>query len=216
MTWLQGGPFLEISFLLTLELDRQSFVDSILTKLKSVKPTVEFAITVAELKEKVSEFEIGYAYDEKDPNSKFIHQAQIPVYVDTDGKRKLILSLRQLSDELVAVDFWFFGSECDAPEWNQVGITKRQLPIFKDFVNNLFDTFEFIVGTMAYENSVTDLFATDDTWPNKKYNLDNINKQSFQVDHYFSIIVANKQYIDLQDISGVRVIGQIQTLETTK
>jgi hypothetical protein len=216
MTWLQGGPFLEISFLLTLELDRQSFVDSILTKLKSVNPTVELATTVNDLKEKISEFDIGYAYDDKDPNSKFIHQAQIPVYVDTDGKRKSILSLRQISDKLVAVDFWFFGSEWDAPEWNQVGITERHLPIFKDFLNSLFDTFDFIVGTMAYENSVTDLFATGDTWPNDKYSLDNINKQSFQVDHYFLIIIANKKYIDLHDINGVRKIGQRQTLETKK
>jgi hypothetical protein len=92
-----------------------TFVDNILTKLKSFKPTVDFAITETELKEKITEFDIGYPYDDKDPNTKVYHQTQIPIYVDTDVKRKSILSLRQVSYKLVAADFWFFGSEWDAP-----------------------------------------------------------------------------------------------------
>ena len=213
MTWLQGGPFLEISFLLTLDLDRQTFVDNVLTKLKSFKPTVDFATTETELKEKISEFNIGNPYDDKDPNTKVFHQTQIPIYVDTDVKRKAILSLRQVSDKLVAVDFWFFGSEWDAPEWNQVGITTEQLPIFKDFLNKLFDTFDFVIGTMGFENSVTDLFDTGDFWPSETYTIDNINRQSLQVDNYFSLIVANKKHIDLHDLNGLRTAGQRQTLE---
>jgi len=213
MTWLQGEPFLEISFLMTLELDRQSFVDNLLNKLKSFKPSVELATIETELKEKIREFNIGYIDDDKDTNSIVYHSTQIPVYVDTDGNRKAILSLRQVSDKLVAFDFWFFASEWDAPEWNQRGISKNQHPVFKDFLNNLFDTFDFIIGTMSYENSVTELFNTTDTWPNEKYNLDNINIQSLQVDNYFSFIIANKNQIDLQDIKGLRLNGQKQTLD---
>jgi len=216
MIWLQGGPFLEISFLLTLDLDRQSFVDMILTKLKSFKPSIEVVTTESELKEKINDFDIGYPFDDKDPNSKVFHQAQIPVYVDTQVKRKSILSLRQVSNKLVAVDFWFFGSEFDAPEWNQVGITERQLPSFKDFLNNLFDTFDFVLGTMAYENSVTDLFNITDGWPDEKYNIDNISRQLLQVDNYFLLIIANKKHIDLQGINGIRIVGHKQTLETEK
>jgi hypothetical protein len=214
MTWLQGGPFLEISFLLTLKLDRQSFVDNILTKLNTFIPIVALATTETELKEKISEFEIGYPYDDKDPNTKILHQTQIPIYVDTDVKRKSILSLRQISEKLVAVDFWFFGSEWDVPEWNQIGITNEQLPIFKDFLNKLFDSFDFVIGTVGYEVSVTDLFDTDDIWPDEKYNLENIKRQSLQVANYFSHIVANKKHIDLHDISRVLTVGQRQTLGT--
>ena len=111
MTWLQGGPFLEVSFLLTIDSNRQSFADRILSRLKSFKPAVEPAITETELKEKISEFNIGYPDDDKDPKSKFYHSTQIPVYVNTDEKRKAILSLRQVSDKLATVDFWFFASE---------------------------------------------------------------------------------------------------------
>ena len=197
MTWLQGGPFLEVSFLLTLDSDRLSFADNILTKLKSFTPTVEFAISVSDLKEKVNEFNIGYRYDVQDPNSIFLHSSQIPVYVETDEKRKSILSLRQISDKLVAIDFWFFGSEMDAPEWNQNGITVNKMPIFKDFLNKLFDTFDFIVGTIGYEISVTDLFNTKKAWPDEQYNLENIDTRLVQGDNYFTLIIDNKKYIDL-------------------
>ena len=213
MTWLQGGPFLEISFVLTLEADRQSFVDRILNKLKFFKPSVEFATTENELKEKIREFDAGYPDDDKDLESKVYHSTQIPVFVNTDGKRKAILMLRQISQQLATIDFWFFASEWDEPEWNQKGISESQLPIFKDLLSNLFDTFDFIIGTIGYENSVTQLFDTTETWPNEKFNLNNINRQSLRVDHYFSFIVANKKYIELEDMEGLRTNGYKQTLE---
>ncbi|MCA6380815.1 MAG: hypothetical protein IM602_17905 [Cytophagales bacterium] len=193
MTWLQGGPFLEISFLLTLDSDRQSFADNILTKLKTVTPTVEFAISERDLSEKINKFNIGYRYDDQDPNSILLHSAEIPVYVKTDEKRKSILSMRQISDRLVAIDFWFFGSELDAPEWNQKGITKNQMPIFKNLLHRLLDTFDFIVGTVGYEVSVTDLFDTKKSWPDEQYNLDNIDNRLVQGDNYFTLIIDNKK-----------------------
>ena len=216
MSWLQGGPFLEVSFLMALGADRQSCVDNIFSKLKSFKPTVELATTEIDLQEKLNEFIIGYPDDDKDPNSKFYHQAQIPVYVDTDGKRKSVLSLRQVSDKLVAVDFWFFGSQWDEPEWEQKGITENQIPLFKDMLNKLFDTFQFAIGTLGYENSVTDLFNTTDTYPSEEYRLDNISIDLLQVENYFTLIIADKSLIDLQDKQGLKVIGNKMILEANQ
>ena len=90
----------------------------------------------------------------KTRNSKIYHQVEIPVFVDTDGKRKSVLSLRQVSDKLVAVDFWFFGSEWDEPELEQRGVTENPIQLFKDMLNNLFNSFQFAIGTLGYENSV--------------------------------------------------------------
>lgn len=213
MTWLQGGPFLEISFLVSVESGRRCLVDNILTKLKYFKPSVTLAISGTELKEKINRFEIGYPEDDKDLNTKVYHQTQIPIYVETDIKRKSILSLRQVSNKLIAVDFWFYGSKWDDPDWNQAGITNEQIPIFKNFLHKLFDTFDFVVGTMAYEVSVTDIFDTDETWPDEKYNLDNIRKQFLSTGNYFDLVIANKKYFDLQDINGILTDGHKQTLE---
>lgn len=215
MTWLQGGPFLEISFLLALDTDRQTFIETILTKLKSFSPTVDFATTEKELKEKVVEFRNGYRDNEQDPNSIMYHSTQIPIYIDTDGKRKSILALEQISSKLIEVNFWFFGSVWDVPEWNQKGITENQIPYFKNILHKLFDSFEFILGTIGYEVSSTDLFETEDGWPSEKYILDNIKIEALQGDHYFLTIIVNKKYLDLQDIDGLQTKGQKQVIEKT-
>lgn len=204
MTWLQGGPLLEISFLLTLDTDREIFVETILTKLKSFSPTVEIAATGKLIKEKVEEFHYGYRDNEQDPNSIMHHSTQIPIYMDIDGKRKSILAFEQISSRLIEVSFWFFGSEFDVPEWNQKGITEKQIPSFKNVLHNLFETFDFTIGTIGYEVSTTDLFDTEDVWPSEKYNLDNIKRRALKGDNYFLTIIANKNHIVLQDIDGVQ------------
>ena len=213
MSWLQGGPFLEISFIMELVTDRQSFIDNLFSKLKSFNPAIEFAISEDELQEKLTEFYTGYPDDETDPNNKVYHQGQIPVYVDTACKRKSILSLRQISNKLIAVDFWFFGAESDAPEWGQKGIAQSQVHLFKDMLHRLYDTFHFAIGTVGYENTVTDLFDTNETWPDESYNLDNINKGSVQVENYFIAIIANKNQIQLQEVKGLKVTGDKMVLE---
>jgi hypothetical protein len=212
MAWLQGGPFLEVSCILTLEKDRKSLVGDILTKLKSFSPAVEFAEEESLVSEKIIAFNNGYAYDSKNPDV-FIHEARIPVTIDTDGKRKAILSLSQLSETLMEMDFWFFGSVWDVPGWNQRGIKENELPIFHNLLDTLFDTFGFAIGTVGYEVSVINLFDTGEAYPNEKYNLNNLARQLMQTDHYFSYIIANKQKVDLQDIKGVRTTGNKQILE---
>lgn len=213
MTWLQGGPFFEISFLLTLDTDRQTFVETILTKLKSFSPTVQIAATGKEIKEKVKEFHNGYRDNEQDPSSMVYHSTQIPIYMKIYGKRKSILAFEQVSSRLIEVNFWFFGSELDAPEWNQKGITETQIPDFKNVLHNLFDTFDFILGTIGYEVSTTDLFDTEDGWPSEKYNLNNIKRPALNGDNYFLTIITNKKHIDLKDIDGVNTNGQKQIIE---
>jgi hypothetical protein len=207
MSWLQGGPFLEVSFLMVLEADRQTFVDNFFDKLKTFTPAVEFATPENDLQEKLLEFNVGYPDDETDPNSKFYHQTQIPVYVDIDGKRKSVLSLRQISQKLVAIDFWFFGEESDASEWNQKGITENQIPLFTDMLHRLFDTFHFLIATVGYENSVTDLFVTNETWPHEEYSRDNINTSLVQVNDYFTAIIADKNFVALKGIKDIKVVG---------
>lgn len=212
MAWLKGGPFLEISFLLSLDTDRQTFIETILTKLKTFSPTVEIA-AIEELKEKIEEFHNGYRENEQDPNSIVYHSTRIPIYIDIDGKRKSILALEQISSRLIEINFWLFGSELDAPEWNQKGITEKQIPNFKIVLHNLFDTFDFILGTIGYEVSTTDLFDTEDIWPSEKYNLDNIKRRALKGDNNLLTIITNKKHIDLEDIDGVNTNGQKQIIE---
>jgi hypothetical protein len=50
---------------------------------------------------------------------------------------------------------------------------------------------------VGYEVSVTDLFDTKNTWPDEQYNLDNIDTKLVQSGNYFTLIIDNKKYIDL-------------------
>ncbi len=213
MAWLRGGPILEISFLLPLGEDRRRFVDNLLVTFQSFTPVVELAASEEEVAEIIAAFDRGYPDDEDDPESKVSHSIQLPVYVHTDGKRKAVLSLQQLSGQLAAVDFWFFASVWDAPEWNQRGITKSQLPIFGNLLHRLFDAFDYIIGTMSYEYSVTNLFDRAGSWPDESYHPDNIKKQLLLGDHHFILIIANKKHIDLTDRNELRTDGQKQILE---
>ncbi len=205
MSWLQGGPFLEVSFIMMLETDKHSFVKTLLSKIKSFTPTIEFAISENELREKLTEFFIGYPDDEKDPNTKIYHQAQIPVYVNIDGKRKSILSLRQISQQLLTIDFWFYGDESDVPEWNQIGIADGQVYLFKNMLHSLFDAFNFVIGTVGYENSVTDLFDTAEAWPDESYIIENINEKLLSGENYFKLIIANGNKVNFQSEECIKL-----------
>jgi hypothetical protein len=218
MTWLKGGPFLEVSILFKFYSDRPLFIDNILHQLKDTLPTIEFAVSNDELKDKIIEFVKGYPDDETDPSSKTYHSTQIPVFVDIDEKRKSTLSFDQISEELIAVDFWFYGSEHDAPEWNQKGITIKQLPLFKQFLITLADNTDYVFATLGYEVSVTDLFDTSEGWPDKTYNLNNIKKEAIPGEtlDYFEIIVFNTSYSYLIDTGQSNPMGQKLIFENRK
>ena len=216
MTWLQGGPFLEISFLLTLDADRQTLIEFVLNRLKSFSPTVEIVATDKDVKEKIKQFYKGYRDNENEQNSIVYHSTQIPIYMDIDGKRKSILAIEQISSRLIKVSFWFFGSEWDMPEWNQTGITEKQIPNFEKVLHNLFDTFRFVIGTIGYEVSVTDLFDTNDGWPSEKYNLTNFRSQECISENFFITIIANKEFLDISDFGPIITTGQKQVLELKK
>lgn len=199
MTWIQGGPFLEISFLLALTSERRTFMETLLQKLKSFSPEIEIVASSEELKEKIEAFHNGYLDDEQDPNSVSYHSAKLPLYVDIHGKRKSILAIEQHSSVLVEVSFWFYGSVYDAPEWKQKGISKNQIPDFKKVLHTLFDTFDFILGTVGYEVSTTNLFDTEEGWPSEKYAITNLKKHALQTDDFLLKILMNKKYIDFEE-----------------
>lgn len=177
MAWLQGGPFLEVSFLLRLDTDRRAIVDHLLRKLKNFTPKIEFVLPEKDLEERINAFNIGYPFDDNDPDSVIIHSLKLPINVDTDGKRKSILTVEQISTQLLRVGFWFYGSVYDVPEWEQRGISESQLPLFKHFLNQLFTTLDFPIGMVAYEMDVLELFDTDTGYPDESYHLENISHE---------------------------------------
>lgn len=62
---------------------------------------------------------------------------------DIAETRLALLYVEQLSDNMLLVDFRFFGSRSDAPEWNQTEVKNEDLTAFTDFLVDLYSIFKF-------------------------------------------------------------------------
>ncbi|MEC0243649.1 hypothetical protein P4H66_27950 [Paenibacillus dokdonensis] len=100
MAWLQGGPFLEISFLIK-EVDIKLFTSKLATL-----PCI--TIIEENITEKERLFELGYLFDEEDPNSNRIHSVRFNLFVELAGKRKSELLVNRIATETLLIVFCFF------------------------------------------------------------------------------------------------------------
>ena len=174
--WLQGGPFLEVSFILENNNEREKFIHEFFAKLKNIPQ--EFQIKTDTLDDKINEFSKGYPYDEKDPNTYQVHSLEIPLLINVSGERRSKLCFEEISKNTIQINFCFFGDENDAPEWNQKGIQDKDMPEFTKFLSALYEVFEFPIGAIAEENDcVSSFFECGEWWPNECYKLHNINMQ---------------------------------------
>lgn len=216
MIWIHGGPLLEVSILLPLETGRIPFAKNVVEKLRSMTPSVSFAITESELQEKINEFNVGYPVDANDQESTICHRLEVPAYVASDESRKAVIHLGQISDTLVTIDFSFFGAEEDQLENDQRGVSEEHIPFFKHLLDRMYDTFDFVVGTIGYDTTVTTVFDTSEGWPSDAYDLHNIDLQLIHGDSRYTYVIVNKEYIDAHDIRGMVTVGQKQTIETVQ
>lgn len=172
--WLQGGPFLEVSFILENNIERKTFIKDFFNKLKNIPQ--KFEMKINDLNKEINKFSKGYPYDENNPNTDQIHSIKIPLIVNISGERKSLLFFEEISENTIQVNFCFFGESFDAPEWNQKGIRESDMPEFKKFLLSLYEVFEFPIGVSSVENDCVLLFYDcNETWPNECYNLTNID-----------------------------------------
>jgi hypothetical protein len=82
------------------------------------------------------------------------------------------------------------------------------LPIFKTLLDNLYEKFQFPLGSVGYENSVTELFQVDEGWPSERY-----IPETFQIKADFVYVVADKNYVDLSALHGVITSAKKQSFE---
>jgi len=220
MEWLQGGPFLEVSFLLQLKEDKMNTIKDIIKKL--FDSNIKIQIVNSNIDEIIGNFEKGYLYDKEEPLSRK-HSLFLNLYVNLTRKRKAVLYIEKVSSNSILVDFWFYGSEFDAIEWNQIGVKEEEYIDFVNFLIELFKIYEFKVGGIMYENDVTDFFDLDDIFPNEGYRFENISPDFLQKQRSSTPIsvVWNQQYGTFKDIpyrimkiSDNGIIVLIEDLET--
>lgn len=171
MTRLRGGPFLEISLMISRDDIRQIFTE--LSNLSNL------SITEDNLDDLIHHFETGYLYDEQDMTSQRIHSISLNITVDIQGIRKSLLFINQVAEQTVVLDFCFFGSELDALEWEQPGIKADEYHFFIDYLSELLIHFQGCLGAVAIENDVLGLISENHSWPDNVFNCESVNPVEF-------------------------------------
>ncbi|MBB4823172.1 hypothetical protein HNO89_000390 [Sporosarcina luteola] len=191
--WLQGGPFLEVSFLVECKEKKKETIQDIIWNLSKVRSRIE--IYDKNVDEIVDFFDRGYPFDEEDPQTNYIHSIQLRLYVYLSRKRKATLQIERVSSNAIMVNFWFFASSFDALEFDQIGIKKEEITGFTDFLKELYSVYEFKIGGIAIEQDVLELFGSDETYPNECYRYENMSPDRFlQKSSHFIDIIWNEKY----------------------
>lgn len=193
MTWLQGGPFLEISFL--IEIKKMQEIIGSLSKLN-------IEIADEDINELITAFDRGYLFDEEDPDSIRMHSLPLRLYVCFSRKRKANLNINKVSSNALMMNFTFYGSEFDALEWGQIGIAEDELEEFTEFLLELFAAYQFKVGGIAFEQDILSLFNCNEIYPNECYRMENVLPAIFLQDSSaFREIIWNEKYEKLSQIA---------------
>ena len=197
--WLQGGPFLEVSFLLELKEEKTKTVQDIINNLSKV--TNEIEVVDENVDEIIDFFNRGYPYDEEDSQTINLHSLRLRLYVYLLRKRKAILQLEVVSPNALMVNFWFYGDGNDEPEYDQVGIMKEEFIGFTSFLQELYSIYEFIIGGIAFEEDVLKLFGFEKTYPNECFRYENASPTHFLKEpSSFINIIWNEKYEKLSHI----------------
>ncbi len=169
---LRGGPFLEVSFLLTAEgKSRVEFLNQFLITLQSI--TFPFSFVHTEQNSVVmTQFQEGYPYDGDDPNSIIIHKAEFSLIISFPEERKSRLYVEEIASHTLQFDFAFHGSGFDAPEWNQRGISPGDESKFLNFFEELYRIYHFPLGAIGYEVDCLFLFPEYENWPSGVFQVD--------------------------------------------
>ncbi|MGG0174834.1 hypothetical protein [Gottfriedia acidiceleris] len=191
--WLQGGPFLEVSFLLELKKRKKETIQEIIFNLSKVRNKIE--IYDKNVDEIIDFFDRGYPFDEEDPQSIYIHSLKLRLYVYLSRKRKATLQIEMISSNAIMVNFWFYGSIFDVIEWDQIGIENEEIIDFTNFLKELYVVYEFKIGGIAIEEDIISLFGFDKAFPNECYRYENISPDQFLQESYsFIDVIWNEKY----------------------
>ncbi|MDQ0231988.1 hypothetical protein [Metabacillus malikii] len=195
--WLRGGPFLELSFLLELQTNRNTVVWEIVKKLEKTK----IEIVEKNLEQHISAFVAGYPFDESAHHSPAIHTLSLRANVGFRRSRRAVVSIDQIASNALMVNTYFYGSSEDAPEWDQIGIKENELVEFNDLLIDLYGHFEFKIGCIAYEENVLEFFSSDDTTPNECYSYELLTaKHLLMKTHLFVTTIWNEAYEKISNI----------------
>jgi hypothetical protein len=189
--WLEGGPFLEFSFLMELKGGKKQAVQELINKLSNFTNNIE--IVDENINDLINSFEKGYLYDVD--KHHYMHSIKLRLFITISRRRKATLFIELLSPNSFLVNFWIYGSVFDAPEWEQIGIKENEFDHMTKFLLELFQVYDFIVGAIAIEDDITTIIDSDNIPPNQDFDYKNIHSNLLnEIPMYFIKVIWNERY----------------------
>lgn len=204
MIKLQGGPYYELSLLFKNSIHKKTIIENIISKLTTTSYQFEITESESDLSEKINHYIKGDI-----DNDLIIRTLDINIKLNTSVNRIARLFLAELSEELIKLNFWFYGSPYDAIGFNQKGIQEIDKPYFKAFLIILIHEFHPILATIAYETDCDALFETIEAYPNSVYSMKNLTIKKIQQkildDDFFEYCWINGlEFKEEQDIEIIK------------
>lgn len=97
MSWLQGGPFLEVGFILHNKQSREEFIKEFLRNIKSINYNIHI---VEDLEDYINEFIQPVQYDKE----IIYPSCKINITIEISGIRKSVIHIEEIASETVSVD----------------------------------------------------------------------------------------------------------------
>jgi hypothetical protein len=130
-SWLQGGPHLEVGFLMELKTTREEFLPNFLNVLQLTTPKADMVSSPTELDREEKEFLAGYPWDDDNKHSFIVHAWNGLVRFKFKAERESSIKINQISDTVIQVNFYFWGDVNDG--WGQQGLRTTSYPSLSYF-----------------------------------------------------------------------------------
>jgi len=187
LTWLQGGPFFELSFIIE---DVEPLHQTVIRLVNS--STIK--IVLHNPPEFIEEFYDGYPFDEDKPEERIVNQISLNLTVHFNRTRQSLLFVERINTNLLCFSLCFYGSEIDASEWQQLGIRQSEHNEFYSLLREFYNEFHFIIGGSAIEEDAKAFFDTNECWPDSSYSIENITAESVNNSmSIFNQVIVNKK-----------------------
>lgn len=190
MERIKGGPFIEISFSISDNKEIKFIVEYIFKNIE--KCMTNFKFEENDYSISYESFISGTEYDDE----LTYHAFEMVFTAEIGRERKGILFINKVEDSTYVVNLAFYGSEWDAPEWNQIGIMICERNYFDNLFRKLYDCFRFSIGCIAYEEDVLSLWNCDEIWPNSKFSFQYLEAKEFiEIPYGIISIICNQEYL---------------------
>lgn len=189
--WLQGGPLLEVGFLVELMTSREEFLSKFVDKLEQTTPKVAIVSQPTDLNQSKEEFLNGYPWDPEDENTVYVHSWEALARVRFGEERESLIKVNQISDTLVHVNIYFWGGHDDG--WGQKGVKNNDLLDFVLFLKSWAYFCKFLVGTIGFGAYAPFLFSSQECWPHPDFDRKHLTAEVMEANsNQFIFVLARK------------------------